>query len=214
MRTREGRLGWAAPRKYPDELRERAVQLYRESSPRPSFKQLGEQLNIYTEALRGWVRQAEADAGKRSDRPPTEMLAENRRLQAGPAHGYDLLTRLPSVFPRATDPPDPGTFYRLLRSIEADGAITSSWQAPQAGPARKVYALTDTGREQLDWWGLQIERDLEALHRFRTAYRTATAPTGSRTPPRTANPRPARAAGVRCPVTTDAAWPDDRRPFR
>lgn len=72
----------AAPRKYPDELRERAVRLYRESSPRPSFRRLGEQLNVHPEALRGWVRQAEADAGERDDRPSTAMLEENRRLQA------------------------------------------------------------------------------------------------------------------------------------
>ena len=72
----------AAPRKYPDELRERAVRLYRESSPRPSFRQLGEQLGVHPEALRGWVRQAEADAGERTDRPTTGMVEENRRLQA------------------------------------------------------------------------------------------------------------------------------------
>lgn len=69
-----------APKKYPDELRERAVRLYRESSPRPSFKRLAEQLNVHPEALRNWVRQAEADAGERDDRPTTDMLAENQRL--------------------------------------------------------------------------------------------------------------------------------------
>ena len=71
-----------APRKYPDELRECAVRLYRESSPRPTFRRLGEQLNVHREALRNWVRHAEADAGQRRDRPTTEMLAENRRLAA------------------------------------------------------------------------------------------------------------------------------------
>ena len=69
-----------APKKYPDELRERAVRLYRESSPRPSFKRLAEQLNVHHEALRNWVRQAEADAGERDDRPTTDMAAENQRL--------------------------------------------------------------------------------------------------------------------------------------
>jgi transposase len=69
-----------APKKYPDELRERAVRLYRESDPRPSFRRLAEQLNVHPEALRNWVRQAEADDGQRADRPTTDMLVENRRL--------------------------------------------------------------------------------------------------------------------------------------
>ncbi len=69
-----------APRKYPDELRERAVRLYRESSPRPSFRRLAEQLNVHPEALRNWVCQDEADRGERDDRPRTDMLAENQRL--------------------------------------------------------------------------------------------------------------------------------------
>lgn len=71
----------SAPRKYPDELRERAVRLYRESEPKPTFRHLGEQLNVHPEALRGWVRQAEADTGDRHDRPTTEMAEENRRLR-------------------------------------------------------------------------------------------------------------------------------------
>ena len=55
----------AAPRKYPPELRERAVRLYRESDPKPVIRRLAEQLNVHPEALRNWIRQAEADAGER-----------------------------------------------------------------------------------------------------------------------------------------------------
>jgi transposase len=72
----------AAPKKYPDELRERAMRLYRESQPRPSFKRLAEQLNVHPEALRNWVRQDEADRGERDDRPSTDMIEENRWLRA------------------------------------------------------------------------------------------------------------------------------------
>jgi transposase len=71
----------AAPRKYPDELRERAVRLYRESEPKPAIRRLAEQLNVHPEALRSWIRQDEADRGARHDRPTTEMLEENRRLR-------------------------------------------------------------------------------------------------------------------------------------
>ncbi|WP_229795822.1 transposase, partial [Actinoplanes campanulatus] len=70
----------AAPKKYPDELRQRAVRLYRDSDPKPVIKRLAEQLNVHPEALRNWIRQAEADAGERVDRPTTDMLEENRRL--------------------------------------------------------------------------------------------------------------------------------------
>ena len=71
----------AAPKKYPDELRARAVRLYRESDPKPTIRRLAEQLNVHHEALRNWIRQAEADAGERHDRPTTEMAEENRRLR-------------------------------------------------------------------------------------------------------------------------------------
>jgi transposase len=71
----------AAPRKYPDELRARAVRLYRESDPKPTIRKLAQQLGVHHEALRNWIRQAEADAGERADRPPTDMVAENRQLR-------------------------------------------------------------------------------------------------------------------------------------
>lgn len=70
----------APPKKYPDELRQRAVRLYQESEPKPVIRRLAEQLGVHHEALRNWIRQAEADAGERADRPTTEMLQENRRL--------------------------------------------------------------------------------------------------------------------------------------
>lgn len=70
----------AAPKKYPDELRARAVRLYRESDPKPVIRKLAAQLGVHHEALRNWIRQAEADAGERADRPTSEMLQENRRL--------------------------------------------------------------------------------------------------------------------------------------
>ena len=72
----------AANRKYPVELRERAVRLYRESDPKPVIAQLARQLNVHPEALRNWICQDEADRDERDDRPTTEMIEENRRLRA------------------------------------------------------------------------------------------------------------------------------------
>jgi transposase len=71
----------AAPKKYPDELRARAVRLYRESDPKPVVRRLAEQLGVHPEALRTWLRQDQADRGERTDLPSTDMLEENRQLR-------------------------------------------------------------------------------------------------------------------------------------
>jgi transposase len=71
----------ATQKRYPDELRARAVRLYRESNPKPTFQRLGEQLGVPAKRLRDWVRQDEADRGERDDRPTTQMVEENRRLR-------------------------------------------------------------------------------------------------------------------------------------
>ena len=63
-----------APRKYPDELRERAVRMVLDAleddpgSQRGIFRRVGEQLGVNPETLRGWVRRVQIDAG---DRPGT-----------------------------------------------------------------------------------------------------------------------------------------------
>jgi transposase len=64
------------PKKYPDELRERAVRLVFESQ-RP-IAAVARDLGVHKEALRLWVRQAEADAGTRQDRLTS---AERERLK-------------------------------------------------------------------------------------------------------------------------------------
>jgi transposase len=64
------------PKKYPDELRERAVRLVFES--RRPVAAVARDLGVHKEALRLWVRQAEADAGTRNDRLTS---AERERLK-------------------------------------------------------------------------------------------------------------------------------------
>jgi transposase len=96
-----------APKKYPDELRERAVRLYRESDPKPVIRRLAEQLNVHHEALRNWIRQDEADRGARVDRPTTDMVEENRRLRREVAElkrVNDVLRAASAYFASEIDP--------------------------------------------------------------------------------------------------------------
>lgn len=97
----------AAPKKYPDELRARAVRLYRSTTPRPTFRQLGEQLGVHHEALRNWVRQAEADAGERDDRPTSTENEELRRLRKENAElkrANEILKAASAFFAQEIDP--------------------------------------------------------------------------------------------------------------
>ncbi|MFJ2719783.1 transposase [Streptomyces sp. NPDC087437] len=66
----------AAPRKYSLELRERAVRMHRTAGPKPQIKKLAVDLGVHPEALRGWIRQAEADASERDNRLTTDEHAE------------------------------------------------------------------------------------------------------------------------------------------
>ncbi|GAA0910861.1 transposase [Pseudonocardia zijingensis] len=82
----------AAPRKYPDELRERATRLAVDARRDPSsaagaIKRIADQLGIHPEALRTWVKQAETDAGDRAGTTSgdaariAELERENRELR-------------------------------------------------------------------------------------------------------------------------------------
>jgi transposase len=97
----------AAPKKYPDELRERAVRLYFESEPRPVIRRLAEQLGVHHEALRTWIRQAQADRGQRGDLPTTAEVEELRRLRKENAElrrANEILKAASAFFAQEMDP--------------------------------------------------------------------------------------------------------------
>ena len=72
----------AAPRKYPDEVRDRAVRLVLDiaesaGSVSGACRRVGEELGINPDTLRGWVKQAQIDNGSR----PGTTTADAARIR-------------------------------------------------------------------------------------------------------------------------------------
>ncbi len=86
-------------------------------------------------------------------------------LSERPMHGYELLERVPEL---AGDDRrvDLGNLYRLLRSLEEDGIVTSEWDAGLPGPAKRVYALTDAGRALLGRWSAALAEARDRIGAF------------------------------------------------
>lgn len=73
-----------------------------------------------------------------------------------PGHGYDLIDRLADM---GVADVEPGHAYRVLRSLERERLLTSSWVPSDAGPARRRYELTPKGLADL-------RRRMSSLARF------------------------------------------------
>jgi len=96
------------------------------------------------------------------------VLAQQPR-HGGAVHGA-LLERLPGL------KVDTGAIYRVLKTLEADGELSSVWDTSVPGPARKVYSLTPKGWQRLASWKDEIEYRREMLDQFLAAYDTLPRP--------------------------------------
>ena len=97
-----------APRKYPPELRERAVRLVFDS--RRPIAHIAKDLGVHYETLRNWVRQAEADGGHRSDLVTSserEELKELRREVRELRRANEILKSASVFFAKELDPTRP-----------------------------------------------------------------------------------------------------------
>jgi len=101
----------AAQRKYPEELRGRAVKMLLEIRERDGkghgeLARVGRQLGVHPEALRSWVKQAEIDGGERPGMTTgdkqriAELERENRELR----RANEILKAASAYFARELDP--------------------------------------------------------------------------------------------------------------
>jgi transposase-like protein len=102
-----------APRKYPQELRERAMRLVveaREQEPgltlNAAVQRIGRRVGVNPDTLRGWCKQADIDAGRR----PGTTTAESARVRELEQEvrelkrANEILLAASSFFARELDP--------------------------------------------------------------------------------------------------------------
>jgi transposase len=101
-------------RRYPPELRERAVRMVQETIEQTGERfgvitRVARQLGVGTESLRSWVRQTEVDGGRRPGvtseerRRIAELERDNRELR----RANEILKAAASFFARELDPRPP-----------------------------------------------------------------------------------------------------------
>jgi poly-beta-hydroxybutyrate-responsive repressor len=89
-------------------------------------------------------------------------------LRERPAHGYDLLERMPEL--TGEQRVEMGNLYRLLRALEEEGLVSSEWDDDSPGPAKRRYAISDQGVQLLDQWVEALRRSQERTERFLERY--------------------------------------------
>ena len=102
-----------APRKYPNELRERAQRLVaeaREQEPSLSLNaavlRIGPRVGVKPDTLRGWCKQADIDAGRRpgTTTPDAAKIKELERENRELKRANEILLAASSFFARELDP--------------------------------------------------------------------------------------------------------------
>jgi transposase len=102
-----------APRKYPSELRERAQRMVAEAiaedpslSVTAAVNRIGPRVGVVPDTLRGWVKQADIDAGKRPGTATGEAMRvkELEREVKELKRANEILLAASSFFARELDP--------------------------------------------------------------------------------------------------------------
>jgi PadR family transcriptional regulator PadR len=92
------------------------------------------------------MKRRDADHGELlKGHTPTLILSV---LAEAPCHGYAIAREIERRSRDALRLGE-GSLYPALRALEADGWVTSGWEPRPAGPARRVYSITEAGRAEL-----------------------------------------------------------------
>jgi poly-beta-hydroxybutyrate-responsive repressor len=88
-------------------------------------------------------------------------------LREWSSYGYELMEKMATFGLAAMNP---GTFYRTLRQMEKDGMVRSTWDTSEAGPARRMYSITEAGEAYLKYWADSLNHYQKMMDTFFRLY--------------------------------------------
>lgn len=74
-----------------------------------------------------------------------------------PHHGFLLLDKLSETSVIKGKPLDPTGMYRTLKKMESLELLISQWDTDQSSQPRRIYSITDIGRECLKTWVVTLD---------------------------------------------------------
>ncbi len=86
-------------------------------------------------------------------------------LAEKPLYGYLLVEELKKYDIDSSFVPY-GVAYRILRSMEEEGLVTSSWETSGNGPAKRVYKITENGFRFLEEWLKLAKKNFEIIEKI------------------------------------------------
>lgn len=103
-------------------------------------------------------------------------------------HGYQIWQQLVVMNLPGLSKHDRPAVYRILRQLEEEGKVTSHWDTADkgSGPARRVYSLTDVGKDFLGLWAQGLEQYRSTLDFFFKFYTGGMVPSPYAAPKKTA----------------------------
>jgi DNA-binding PadR family transcriptional regulator len=79
-----------------------------------------------------------------------------------PSHGYALLDEIEETGIETGEIPY-GVLYRSLRLMEIDGLVKSEWHVEETGPSRRIYNITEKGKEYLKDWAKTAKKRVNSI---------------------------------------------------
>ena len=92
-----------------------------------------------------------------------------RIFRGGELYGYDIHKKLGAMDVDI----DLSRLYRILNDMKTEGLLESRWEKSQSGPRKRMYRVTDRGREKLEEILLEA---IEVVHSFYGEYMMSLVP--------------------------------------